>query len=64
MQVGERICFQHDHQDKCGRILKIFTQIGFENHGKEFVIIMPDKARGLFNHNAIKIELKKLKIIN
>ena len=64
MQEGERICFRHDHQDKCGRIIKIFTQVGFENHGKEFVVIMPEHSRGLFNKHEIKIEKKKLNIIN
>ena len=64
MQEGERVCFEHENKNKCGTIIKIFTQIGFEDHGKEFIIIMPDKSRWLFNHNSIKIERAKLKIIN
>jgi hypothetical protein len=63
MKEGDKICFRHDHRDKCGTIIKIFTQIGFENHGKEFVVIMPEYSRGLFNKHDIKIEKNKLKII-
>ena len=64
MQVGERVCFRYDRKDKCGRILKMFTQIGFEDHGKEFVVILLDDSRGLFNDCVIKTEKNKLKIIN
>ena len=64
MNEGDHITFLFNNKKIPGRIIKIFTQIGFENHGKEFVVIMPDESKGLFNHNAIKIERAKLKIIN
>ena len=64
MQEGERVCFEHENKNKCGKIIKIFTQIGFEDHGKKFVVIMPDNTMGLFESNNIIIEKRKLKIIN
>lgn len=64
MNEGDHITFLFNNKKISGRIIKTFTQIGFENHGKEFVVIMPDESRGLFNHNTIKIERAKLKIIN
>lgn len=64
MNEGDHITFLFNNEKISGRIIKTFTQIGFEDHGKEFIIIMPDKSKGLFNHNSIKIERAKLKIIN
>jgi len=64
MKEGDSVCFRHNNEDKCGRIIKIFTQIGFEDHGKKFVVIMPENSRGLFNDAAIIIEINKLELIN
>lgn len=64
MKEGDEICFWHDHKDRCGKIIKMFTQIGFEDHGKELVVILLDNSRGLFNDYVIKAEKNKLKIIN
>jgi len=64
MNEGDHIIFLFDNKRTSGTIIKIFTQIGFEDHGKKFVIIMPIDSKGLFNDDAIKIEKNKLKIIN
>tara|TARA_B100000902_G_scaffold358656_1_gene373876 strand:- start:219 stop:413 length:195 start_codon:yes stop_codon:yes gene_type:complete len=64
MKEGDWICFKHERKNKCGKIIKTFTQIGFENHGKELIVIMPESSKGLFNNATIIIEKSKLKLIN
>jgi hypothetical protein len=64
MNEGDHITFLFNNERASGTIIKIFTQIGFEDHGKKFVIIMPIDSKGLFNDDVIKIEKNKLKIIN
>jgi hypothetical protein len=64
MNEGDHIIFLFNDERASGTIIKIFTQIGFEDHGKKFVIIALSSSKGLFNKNTIKVEKNKLKIIN
>tara|TARA_B110000495_G_C22562313_1_gene339226 strand:- start:283 stop:477 length:195 start_codon:yes stop_codon:yes gene_type:complete len=64
MNEGDHITFLFNNERISGTIIKKYTKIGFKDHGKEFIIIMPDNSGGLFNNNILKIELAKLKIIN
>ncbi len=38
MKEGDSITFDIDGEVKYGKILKIYTKIGFEDHGKEFFL--------------------------
>jgi hypothetical protein len=64
MNEGDHITFLFRDEKISGTIIKIFTQIGFEDHGKKFLIISRDDRSGLFDKNTIKIEKEKIKIIN
>ena len=63
MKEGDYIIFNKDNVEKTGRIIKIYTQIGFSDHGKTFAIIQIDGRRGLFNKNTLKIEMNELQNI-
>lgn len=49
MKEGDEVNFLHEGLAKKGRIIKMFTQIGFNEHGQKFVVIAIDGVRGLFN---------------
>jgi hypothetical protein len=63
MKEGDYINFRHDNIVKSGRVIKTYTQIGFSDHGKTFVIILLDNNEGLFKKGTIKLEAKNIERI-
>ena len=39
MKEGENVRIIVNGEEKFGKVIKIYTQIGYENHGKEMVVI-------------------------
>ena len=58
MKEGEDVSFWLDGSVKHGKILKIYTKIGFENHGEEFVVILLYNSNLRFYEGEVSI-LKK-----
>ena len=52
MKEGNDISLWSKNVIKKGRIIKIFTKIGYEDHGEEFLVILVYGERGLFNKNS------------
>lgn len=52
MKEGNDISFWSKNVIKKGRIIKIFTKIGYEDHGEEFLVILVYGEQGLFNKNS------------
>ncbi len=64
MEEGDYIYFNHNNTKKSGKIAKIFTQIGFENHGEKMVVILVDNEKGLFNQeHSVILKLKDLQVL-
>jgi hypothetical protein len=64
MQEGDYIYFNHNNTKKSGKIAKIFTQIGFEDHGEKMVVILVDNSNGLFNEeSSLILKLKDLQVM-
>lgn len=63
MTEGERINFYYENEQKSGIILKIYTQIGGENHQQQMVIIKLDGSDGLFGRNTISLRSLELHLI-
>ena len=40
MKEGENVRIIIDEKEKFGKVIKIYTQIGYENHGKEIAVIL------------------------
>lgn len=53
MKEGDHIIFWHKNNKKSGIIIKIYTQIGYEDHGEKFAVIRVDNESGLFNNDAV-----------
>ena len=49
MKEGNDISFWSENVMKKGRIIKIFTKIGYEDHGEKFLAILVYGEQGLFN---------------
>jgi len=63
MTEGERVNFYYENEQKSGIILKIYTQIGGENHQQQMVIIKLDGLNGLFGRNTISLRSSELHLI-
>jgi len=63
MKEGDYIKFHYDNGIKSGKVIKIYTQIGFDDHGKTFVIILLDNNEGLFKKGTLKLEAKTIERI-
>lgn len=40
MTLGENVRIQINGEEKFGKVIKIYTQIGYENHGKDIAVIL------------------------
>lgn len=60
MQAGQDVSFSLGGSDFRGRILKIYTEVGFEDHGKEFVVIYVYGTDLRFYEGEFRIEREKL----
>lgn len=40
MKVGDNVSVKINGEEKFGQVIKLFTQIGYENHGKEIAVIL------------------------
>lgn len=40
MEEGQEIKIEVDGEEKFGKVVKVYTQIGYESHGKEMVVIL------------------------
>jgi len=60
---GDNITFLLDGEEKRGTILKIYTKIGFDDHGKEFVVIALTGEKLTIFESEITILKKNLVII-
>ena len=63
MKEGDNVSFQLGAETKYGKIIKIYTKIGFENHGKEFVVISLYDSHLRFYEGDIEMMNQNLKII-
>lgn len=54
------VSFTYDGRELRGEIIKIYTQIGFSEHGQTFAIIRIEGQKGLFNKNTLRIEINEL----
>ena len=63
MKEGNEIKFRIDGEIKYGKILKIYTKIGFEDHGKEFVVISLTDSQLRFYEGEIEVIANKITII-
>ena len=63
MKEGDNITFELNWEIKQGEILKIYTKIGFEDHGKEFVVISLRDSHLRFYEGEIEIMTDKINII-
>ena len=63
MKEGDYIKFHYENNIKSGKIIKIYTQIGFSDHGKTFAIILLENHRGLFKKGTLKLEVDTIEII-
>ena len=63
MKEGDNITFRLNKEIKYGKILKIYTKIGFENHGKEFVVISLCDSHLKFYEGEIEMMHEKVEII-
>jgi hypothetical protein len=61
---GDKIAFSLNGEEKQGTILKIYTKIGFDDHGKEFVVIALSDAELTIYESEITMLKKNLVIIN
>ena len=63
MKEGDNITFKLNGEIKYGKILKIYTKIGFEDHGKEFVVISLTDSHLRFYEGEIEVIANKINII-
>jgi len=63
MREGEHIKFYHNNTEVSGRIIKIYTQIGFSDHGFQKAVISLDNCMGLFSECVIDCKIAEIKII-
>jgi len=63
MKEGETIHFHYNNEVKTGLILKIYTQIGGENHQEVMVVIRINEESGLFGQGTINIKHSDLHLI-
>ena len=63
VREGDNISFNLHGEIKYGKILKIYTKIGFEDHGKEFVVISLSDSRLRFYEGEIELMKRDLRII-
>ena len=55
MQEGENVRIEINGKEQFGKVVKIYTQIGFENHGKEFAVILLHDSYLKFYEGEIEI---------
>jgi hypothetical protein len=60
MTEGERINFYYNNEQKSGTVLKVYVQIGGENHQQQMVIIRLDGSSGLFGTNTLNLRSSEL----
>ena len=63
MKEGDNITFCINEEVKYGKILKIYTKIGFENHGKEFLVVSLYDSHLRFYEGDIEIMNENVEII-
>lgn len=63
MKEGETIHFYHNNEVRTGLILKIYTQIGGENHQELMVVVRIDEGSGLFGQSTINIKQSDVHLI-
>jgi|SaaInlV_125m_DNA_1040241.scaffolds.fasta_scaffold38634_2 hypothetical protein len=63
MKEGKTIHFHYNNEVKTGLILKIYTQIGGENHREVMVVIRINEESGLFEQGTINIKHSDLHLI-
>lgn len=62
-KVGDNLTFEVNGEVKHGKVVNIYTQVGYENHGKEIVVISLFDSHLRFYEGEIKITNENLKII-
>ena len=55
MKEGEVVEIRVDEEVKMGKVLKTYTQIGFENHGKKIAIILLEDSHLRFYEAEIQL---------
>ena len=63
MKEGDNITFKLNEEVKYGKILKIYTKIGFDDHGKEFVVISLCDSNLRFYEGEVEMMNDKIEII-
>ena len=61
MKEGENVRIIVDGEEKFGKVIKIYTQIGYENHGKEMAVITLHESHLRFYETEISIMNEKTK---
>ena len=63
MKEGDNISFKIGEETKYGKIIKIYTKIGFEDHGKEFVVVSLYDSHLRFYEGDIEIMNQNINIL-
>ena len=63
MKEGDSVTFTINGETKYGKVIKIYTKIGFEDHGKEFVVISLYDSHLRFYEGDIEIMNESIKLI-
>jgi hypothetical protein len=63
MKKGANISFYLNNKKKYGKIIKIYTKVGFEDHGEEFVVVSLHGDTLKFYEGVVEINKKQIKDI-
>ncbi len=63
MTQGDNITFKIGEEIKHGKIIKIYKQVGYENHGKEVMVISLYDSHLKFYEGEIRVMNENIQII-
>ncbi len=63
MKIGEYINFSNNGKTYSGKIIKKFIQIGMNDHGETFVVILLNNKSGLFGDSELVVNIKNIYLL-
>lgn len=63
MKIGEYINFSNNGKTYSGKIIKKFIQIGMNDHGETFAVILLNNKSGLFGDSELVVNIKNIYLL-